>query len=106
MSYNDVETTGLNTPTEKRKQTLFATGGVIGAILASRSEEHTSELQLLMRISYAVFCLKKKNNASIIENTNLSKQQQVYKNKSTMLTQDQTAGKHFHNYKSSKMKRT
>src|SRR3546814_1844043 len=28
--------------------------------LASRSEEHTSELQSLMRISYAVFCLKKK----------------------------------------------
>src|SRR3546814_2769502 len=29
--------------------------------LATRSEEHTSELQSLMRISYAVFCLKKKN---------------------------------------------
>src|SRR3546814_8965133 len=28
----------------------------------SRSEEHTSELQSLMRISYAVFCLKKKKN--------------------------------------------
>src|SRR3546814_5535809 len=31
-----------------------------------RSEEHTSELQSLMRISYAVFCLKKKNNTIII----------------------------------------
>src|SRR3546814_6490356 len=31
-----------------------------GAHLAGRSEEHTSELQSLMRISYAVFCLKKK----------------------------------------------
>src|SRR3546814_6576069 len=31
-----------------------------GARLAERSEEHTSELQSLMRISYAVFCLKKK----------------------------------------------
>src|SRR3546814_2599280 len=30
-----------------------------------RSEEHTSELQSLMRISYAVFCLKKKNTTSI-----------------------------------------
>src|SRR3546814_9767266 len=30
--------------------------------LAFRSEEHTSELQSLMRISYAVFCLKKKKN--------------------------------------------
>src|SRR3546814_5097173 len=29
-----------------------------------RSEEHTSELQSLMRISYAVFCLKKKNNSA------------------------------------------
>src|SRR3546814_3211030 len=31
----------------------------------SRSEEHTSELQSLMRISYAVFCLKKKKNTTI-----------------------------------------
>src|SRR3546814_7609244 len=31
---------------------------------APRSEEHTSELQSLMRISYAVFCLKKKKNAT------------------------------------------
>src|SRR3546814_9839241 len=30
--------------------------------IETRSEEHTSELQSLMRISYAVFCLKKKNN--------------------------------------------
>src|SRR3546814_1309124 len=35
-------------------------GGDVGAA-ADRSEEHTSELQSLMRISYAVFCLKKKN---------------------------------------------
>src|SRR3546814_4874104 len=33
-------------------------------VLASRSEEHTSELQSLMRISYAVFCLKKQKNAT------------------------------------------
>src|SRR3546814_2284900 len=33
-----------------------------------RSEEHTSELQSLMRISYAVFCLKKKKNTYDIEN--------------------------------------
>src|SRR3546814_10206744 len=40
-------------------------GGALAiyAIMASgRSEEHTSELQSLMRISYAVFCLKKKKN--------------------------------------------
>src|SRR3546814_4364931 len=33
---------------------------VLAPALAPRSEEHTSELQSLMRISYAVFCLKKK----------------------------------------------
>src|SRR3546814_2674606 len=34
----------------------------------ARSEEHTSELQSLMRISYAVFCLKKKNTLLIYSN--------------------------------------
>src|SRR3546814_3320793 len=34
--------------------------------LEQRSEEHTSELQSLMRISYAVFCLKKKNKYKIV----------------------------------------
>src|SRR3546814_2602994 len=34
----------------------------IGRAVPTRSEEHTSELQSLMRISYAVFCLKKKKN--------------------------------------------
>src|SRR3546814_5206567 len=33
--------------------------------LGMRSEEHTSELQSLMRISYAVFCLKKKNDHTV-----------------------------------------
>src|SRR3546814_4358494 len=36
-------------------------GGKVRALVV-RSEEHTSELQSLMRISYAVFCLKKKTN--------------------------------------------
>src|SRR3546814_7836323 len=35
---------------------------LVDAFITARSEEHTSELQSLMRISYAVFCLKKKNN--------------------------------------------
>src|SRR3546814_3695724 len=35
-----------------------------------RSEEHTSELQSLMRISYAVFCLKKKNNNKQLQTCN------------------------------------
>src|SRR3546814_3336316 len=44
------------------------TGKLMGQASPSRSEEHTSELQSLMRISYAVFCLKKnkqqKNNTN------------------------------------------
>src|SRR3546814_5359240 len=39
-----------------------------------RSEEHTSELQSLMRISYAVFCLKKKNIYNTIKNDIITKQ--------------------------------
>src|SRR3546814_9292734 len=38
-----------------------AVGTVVALGSAPRSEEHTSELQSLMRISYAVFCLKKNN---------------------------------------------
>src|SRR3546814_5250124 len=39
--------------------------GPVAASTRLRSEEHTSELQSLMRISYAVFCLKKKKNKKI-----------------------------------------
>src|SRR3546814_2407171 len=35
-------------------------------LLSHRSEEHTSELQSLIRISYAVFCLKKKNKPIVL----------------------------------------
>src|SRR3546814_5507833 len=38
----------------------------------ARSEEHTSELQSLMRISYAVFCLKKKKKKNTIHNTSMT----------------------------------
>src|SRR3546814_4373536 len=38
-----------------------AVGHDLAVEVITRSEEHTSELQSLMRISYAVFCLKKKN---------------------------------------------
>src|SRR3546814_4878861 len=44
-------------------------GKPLEAVFQWRSEEHTSELQSLMRISYAVFCLKKKTSHT---NTNLS----------------------------------
>src|SRR3546814_3851663 len=42
-----------------------------------RSEEHTSELQSLMRISYAVFCLKKKNNINHNKTQTTEKQVQT-----------------------------
>src|SRR3546814_2442518 len=42
----------------------LSVGVAILTLLAGRSEEHTSELQSLMRISYAVFCLKKKNKTN------------------------------------------
>src|SRR3546814_3335401 len=41
-------------------------------IARARSEEHTSELQSLMRISYAVFCLKKKTNPTTVIITDIS----------------------------------
>src|SRR3546814_2974470 len=47
-------------------------GRAQGLSRRTRSEEHTSELQSLMRISYAVFCLKKKklsNNSTLQHNT-------------------------------------
>src|SRR3546814_8063078 len=46
-------------------QVLRVAISVGGTSDIGRSEEHTSELQSLMRISYAVFCLKKKNTTSI-----------------------------------------
>src|SRR3546814_1401960 len=46
-------------------------GGVIVVDDRGRSEEHTSELQSLMRISYAVFCLKKKKNKQQKQNNSI-----------------------------------
>src|SRR3546814_6066137 len=57
-------------PVKERAETVIADLEQIDALMifggryrgqAARSEEHTSELQSLMRISYAVFCLKKQN---------------------------------------------
>src|SRR3546814_10706728 len=45
----------------------------VAAGAADRSEEHTSELQSLMRISYAVFCLKKKQEQTKIETSIIMK---------------------------------
>src|SRR3546814_9441349 len=47
-------------------------------LLAPRSEEHTSELQSLMRISYAVFCLKKKKHKTPALQHVISKYRDMY----------------------------
>src|SRR3546814_8354015 len=49
----------------------FETAHRLDQYLELRSEEHTSELQSLMRISYAVFCLKKKKIITIQENNSI-----------------------------------
>src|SRR3546814_3962399 len=56
----------IEDPTAKGSIIAFTKdgGSPVDTQAASRSEEHTSELQSLMRISYAVFCLKKKTNTS------------------------------------------
>src|SRR3546814_3874237 len=60
---------------------LVAAGADAGEM--GRSEEHTSELQSLMRISYAVFCLKKKKN------TKRQKTESTYNTKTTRMKIEQ-----------------
>src|SRR3546814_9943946 len=63
----------------KGNQNIAAAAGAVGGAIAGnaiqnrvqRSDEHTSELQSLMRISYAVFCLKKKNEKTIHSTTDI-----------------------------------
>src|SRR3546814_8939821 len=59
-----VTATDANSQTAEHAYTLTIAVATLSvtAIVNVRSEEHTSELQSLMRISYAVFCLKKKKH--------------------------------------------
>src|SRR3546814_10681140 len=57
----DIAANAATTP-ERFAEMVAAAKDYIAAATISRSEEHTSELQSLMRNSYAVFCLKNKNN--------------------------------------------
>src|SRR3546814_7320466 len=59
----------------KRIAILTSTGGA-GTLVADRPEEHTSEIQSLLRISYAVFCLKKKKQKTDTYKENKSKKEQ------------------------------
>src|SRR3546814_1258969 len=57
-----LQSTGQPCGVQANMLKMVATENAVNAAdLGIRSEEHTSELQSLMRISYAVFCLKKKN---------------------------------------------
>src|SRR3546814_3980576 len=60
-------------PAMQEELSQLVTG--LGNKLRARSEEHTSELQSLMRISYAVFCLKKKKNTQPTTTHNTKKNQ-------------------------------
>src|SRR3546814_8923179 len=60
-------------------EVLFMQGG---ATAQNRSEEHTSELQSLMRISYAVFCLKRKTKETTENKPKLT--QRTYKSGNTL----------------------
>src|SRR3546814_6290676 len=69
LSPSDLTVAASFSRTSSRKASRSSSTGTPCAVTtgaaASRSEEHTSELQSLMRISYAVFCLKKKTNTTI-----------------------------------------
>src|SRR3546814_1675497 len=68
----------------------------------ARSEEHTSELQSLMRNSYAVFCLKKKNTQkTIISHTLTKKPNKKYKSQQKHIHKTQTRN---HNYETINLK--
>src|SRR3546814_7877671 len=60
---------GLSTTADRAWASLSITGRGVPLGATTRSEEHTSELQSLMRISYAVFGLKKKTQIQAEENT-------------------------------------
>src|SRR3546814_9462079 len=71
------------------------------AVMAGRSEEHTSELQSLMRISYAVFCLKKKSMSTwTIKNRNDNKTTNRSNSRKTTLCHE------IHHNRHASMKRT
>src|SRR3546814_7450290 len=58
---------------------------ITGKGSSTRSEEHTSELQSLMRISYAVFCLKKKKNQNTHRKTPIMTQEKKTTNEHNRL---------------------
>src|SRR3546814_3240743 len=76
---------GPRSPTVGPRPPLLAPPPANG-IRKVRSEEHTSELQSLMRISYAVFCLKKKKNRHQTTHNRQQIKQRIYNNNPTQIT--------------------
>src|SRR3546814_7869609 len=84
-AFADGDQTGFHAvdPASGRRRIPFRRGRFIGRrgsvafvrIRLRRSEEHTSELQSLMRISYAVFCLKKKKNTTHVTDKSMKHQE-------------------------------
>src|SRR3546814_1217748 len=62
-----------------------------------RSEEHTSELQSLMRISYAVFCLKKKKNPTQNRTINIKTTDKLYNSEEPRLVTRTTQTQSYNN---------
>src|SRR3546814_5994055 len=79
---SDAEAAALFEHARRARLGLYATTPLhlrphdrVGLVMG-RSEEHTSELQSLMRISYAVFCLKKKKHKNRSQKTQHNKEQE------------------------------
>src|SRR3546814_6606785 len=64
ISSRDIDNALYNAFGQRTAATIYEELNQYSVILGVRSEEHTSELQSLMRLSYAVFCLTKKHKAN------------------------------------------
>src|SRR3546814_10017828 len=71
FQHNGHSRTIIGYETAKDKTSLFVFDPSQRGDTIKRSEEHTSELQSLMRISYAVFCLKKKTQQQLYQNSSI-----------------------------------
>src|SRR3546814_1049547 len=85
--FRSKHTIGSNVAQMLRFRDCFRVQGCAGSMSScpNRSEEHTSELQSLMRISYAVFCLKKKSINHHCLCANPAPQRSIYQSSVTLL---------------------
>src|SRR3546814_5726131 len=82
-----------------RPAALDSSGVDTRATSRSRSEEHTSELQSLMRISYAVFCLKKKKNKkTVMQNKHIKTRKTINTHDNNTTTQSKQYVRQYHKH--------